>query len=125
MNKKYSPIGVFEVPLFNTQVAVFNNLNKLQKYHTKVIGEEPIGGLDEASYGMCIMAGGRNGVKWFYIFISPDAHKYTMIHECSHLVDYVMDSCGVPIDVHNTEVRAYLLAAACEGLDEVLEGVDK
>lgn len=120
MGKKVRPIGVFEVPMFGTQVAVFDDLERLQKYHTKTIGEDPIEGLNPASYGMCVRQEGRDGRMWFYIFISPDANKYTCIHECSHMTDWIMDTCGVPIDVHNTEVRAYLLGAVCKMLDEVM-----
>jgi len=120
MGKKIRPLGVFEVPLFNTQVAVFDDLDKLQKYHTKTIGEDAIEGINKASLGMCIRQEGGDGRMWFYLFISPGANIYTRIHECSHLVDWICDLYAVPIDVHNTEVRAYMMADVCKLLDEVL-----
>lgn len=115
------PLGVFQIGIFNTQVAVFDSLKKLQKHHTKTLGHDPIDGLNPASYGMCIKETVEDGTVFFYLYIGKDANRYTRIHECSHLVDWVMNEVGVPVDVHNTEIRAYMLAECCQLLDEVLQ----
>jgi hypothetical protein len=118
--KKIKPIGVFRVAPFNVQVAVFDNFAKLNSYHQKVIGGDPIEGVEIPSLGSCIMARGPSDAYFFYIFVSPDANKYTRIHECSHLMDFVHDHVGVPFCLDSTELRAYGLAEACYLLDEVL-----
>ena len=121
MTKKLKPNGVLSIQPFNVQVAVFNNLDRLQKYHTHVLGEDPIADLNQASYGMCISEIGRTGEHRFYLYFAKDANRYIRIHECSHLVDFVMDAVGVPISIENTEIRAYLLGETCQQLDEVLK----
>jgi hypothetical protein len=120
MAKRIKPVGVFSVAPFGVQVAVFDDFAKLDAYHQTVIGGEPIEGFDTPVLGTFLMAKGSSGAYVFYIFISPESNKYTRIHECSHLIDFVHDYVGVPFCMDSTEVRAYGLAAACYLLDEIL-----
>ena len=124
MAKRIKPIGAFSVAPFNVLVAVFDDFAKLDSYHRKVIGGDPIEGLDVPSLGSCIVAKGPCGAYFFYIFIAPAASKYTRIHECSHLIDFVHDYVGVPLCMDSTELRAYGLAEACYLLDEVLDNAN-
>ena len=118
--RKIKPIGVFKVAPFGVQVAVFDDFIKLGAYHQTIIGGEPIEGFGAPVLGTFLMAKGSCGAYFFYIFISPESNRYTRIHECSHLVDFVHDYVGVPFGMDSTEVRAYGLAEACYLLDEVL-----
>jgi hypothetical protein len=121
MGKRIKPVGVFKVAPFGVQVAVFDDFLKLDAYHQTVIGGKPIEGLDAPTLGSFLMAKGPSDAYFFYIFISPVSNKYTRIHECSHLIDFVHDYVGVPFGMDSAEVRAYGLAEACYLLDEVLE----
>lgn len=45
----------------------------------------------------------------------------TLAHECSHVADHLCTDRGIPINMDNTEVRAYILAYLFKVIKEHIE----
>lgn len=67
----------------------------------------------------------QGGSAAFIIMIKSLGLNYrTLVHECVHMAQYILDYKGIPTDVDNTEVVAYLtdyLFKEC--LSNITEGV--
>lgn len=101
--------AAFDMLPFRTQVALFHDLKEMARYHEKVLGIRDHGLHDIASNGMASQKADGDGVHWFSLFLPDDAEPGLIVHECSHAVDLILDHHGVPLNVENTEVRAYML----------------
>ena len=51
-----------------------------------------------------------DGVFWYSITFNQTPTMGTIIHECSHIVDYIFETHGVPGGIESTEIRAYMLS---------------
>jgi len=51
-----------------------------------------------------------DGSNRFAIYMSERADWWTYAHECSHMVDFICECIGMPMNMDTTEPRAYLLA---------------
>ncbi len=83
--------------------------------------------LDEASNigpskGLCFVFTDDDDVAWYNMVLPEGIPVKTIVHECSHAIDFIMDDVGVPINVDNTEIRAYLLAELFSDAMKVVEG---
>lgn len=45
----------------------------------------------------------------FWVVFPKKPDICLIVHECSHVVDYIFDYTGIPISVENTESRAYMM----------------
>jgi hypothetical protein len=107
MPKELKPDAVILVNPFQAQVAIFRDLKKLEKYHRKVLHIEV--NFDRSARGMASEQVDKDGSRWWSLYLPGDTSLGTVVHECSHIVDFLMDAHGVPLTVENTEIRAYLL----------------
>lgn len=109
MGKPKGPLGVVFADPFGAQISCFDGIKALRKWGKST-------GLDvtdwgPACYGLAIRGEDKNGITWFAIALEDRASIRTLVHECSHMVDFIHDTFGVPIEMQNTEIRAYQLAA--------------
>ncbi|WP_299949087.1 hypothetical protein [uncultured Ruegeria sp.] len=102
------PTATVWVHPFGVEVPIFEDDKKIVRYHKKKWGIE--GGWNLPAYGLASREYDADGQARFALLIPESANLGLIVHECSHIVDLVMDECGVPINVENTEIRAYMLA---------------
>lgn len=107
-SKSKKPKAVVMVMPYRAQVALFDGYAAMKRYFEKKLDVQVIGG--DASYGCAFCEQDDNGVTWFGIVLEDDANLSTLVHECSHMVDFIFETHGVPHGAENTEVRAYTLA---------------
>ena len=116
MKDKHKPIGMVLVMPFQAQVAIFDNFKSRQKYYKKVLKiETDCEGFACASYDRI-----GNGPWWFSICIPEHCNIGTIIHECSHMVDFMFETHGVPGGIESTEIRAYMLSLLVLDVCEIL-----
>jgi hypothetical protein len=63
----------------------------------------------------------KENIPLFSMTITPGSTISTWAHEAVHLADLLMDSRGVPTDVSNTEVRAYLTGYIVEQIAFIMD----
>lgn len=123
MSKKPKADAVVVVMPFNASVALFEDRNELIRYHSERLGIEL--DLKPSGYGSAHENEDAKGVVWWSMYIPKKANLPTIVHECSHIVDFMMDTHGVPINMENTEIRAYMLGYlfqdVCEALGRSLD----
>ncbi|WP_065321770.1 hypothetical protein [Tritonibacter mobilis] len=107
MPKKLKPDAVILVNPFQAQVAIFRDLEKLSKYHRKVLRITV--DFDRSAHAMASEQVDEDGCRWWSLYLPEETTLGTVVHECSHMVDFLMEAHGVPLSVANTEIRAYLL----------------
>lgn len=110
--------GVLDVGTFNVQVGVFQSVKNCVKY-LRNLGCDPVHDT-RACYGQARWDEDKDGVLWWSIVIEDDATTATVVHECVHMADFIMDKLGIPTGVKNTEVRAYLTADIFRGVMQIL-----
>lgn len=108
MSKKIEPKDIVQVMPYRTQVALFDSYKNMKRYFLNRLNIDLEGG--SASLGCAAYELDNDGVAWFGLSIEKDANLATLVHECSHVVDFVFEVHGVPCTFGNTEVRAYTLA---------------
>ena len=62
---------------------------------------------DVSTNGLAIKSTGADGLPYFFLAVF-NRNIQTLVHESVHIVDYLLDRHGIPIDIANTETRAYL-----------------
>lgn len=62
---------------------------------------------DIATNGVSIKSCGADGFPYFFIGVF-NGSMATLVHEVSHTVDWLLDRYGIPNNLENTELRAYL-----------------
>jgi len=55
--------------------------------------------------------------------ITQEANPDTWAHEAVHLADFIMDSLGLPTDLSNTEVRAYMVGHIVSQIHTIMHGL--
>lgn len=110
--------AAFDVLPFRAQVALFHDLEEMARYYEKVLGIHDHGFHERTSNGMASKHADKEGVHWFSLYLPKAAAAGTIVHECSHVVDFVLDHHGVPLNAENTEIRAYMLERLFEDVAE-------
>mgnify|MGYP000155974381 CR=1 FL=1 len=119
MTKEHKPVGIALVMPFQTQVAVFDSFKSWRKYYKK-IGSPINPKWADGAAALASTHRGSNGKYWYSIIVPEDGNLGTIVHECSHMVDYICDDSGVPINMENTEIRAYMLGVLFLDVCEIL-----
>ncbi|WP_282026827.1 hypothetical protein [Limimaricola cinnabarinus] len=112
-----SCVQSFDVPPFKVHVALFETFPQFHECCPE--------GPDPDEVGLANAAALRwqgDGVTWFAMVIPNGLEVPTVAHECSHLVDFILDHCGVPMGVENSELRGFLLEFV---LSETLDLLDQ
>ena len=113
-------IGAITLDVFHTEVGVFKSDKSRVKFLRKK-GLTEIPANDHACFASSHMDAGPDGRAWFSMVIKPEANDATRAHECVHIADFLMDRFGIPTDVSNTEVRAYLVGKLFGDLQDMME----
>ncbi|WP_120636033.1 hypothetical protein [Ruegeria sp. EL01] len=108
MGKSIKPDAIVWVHPFGAEVPIFDDIDRMDRFYRKRWGIKT--DWDRATFGTAGRCYDKNGVARYALFIPSTANLGLIVHECSHIVDFVMHECGVPISLKNTEVRAYMLA---------------
>ena len=116
--KKAKPEGVVEIGLFHAQVAVFQDVIACDEYLTKLGCE--CDWPNHTSLAVMRYDTDGDGVLRWSIVITEEANDGTVVHECVHCADFIMDKYGIPTGAENTEIRAYLTAEIYGGVKEIL-----
>lgn len=95
-----------EIAPFGIQAAVFESWDDASDYFAQAFGHQ-IQNVER----FCAFCAKEliDGSAWFFMVIPDDLPVWKLAHECVHLADFVMDEVGVPTDVSNSELRAYLV----------------
>lgn len=109
MGKKLRADAVVVVEPFGAQVALFEDIDRMARYHRKVLGVDIE--IVPSAYARTHQEVGLDGLIYWSMWLPKTATLSTIVHECSHVVDFMMDAHGVPISLENTEIRAYMLGA--------------
>lgn len=113
-------LGVVFVDVFNIQIGVFRSQKKCRKYLADLgCVIDPVTG---AHHGIARVDEGNGGEEWFSLIITKSARDGTLVHECVHMADFIMESLGIPTGVENTEIRAYLTQHIFCEAGVILEG---
>ncbi len=120
IKEKHKPVGIALVMPFQAQVAVFDNFKSRCKYYKKVlkfdISHHGPKGRAVASYDQ-----DDNGIYWYALCIPDDCNLGTVVHECSHMIDFMFETHGVPGGIESTEIRAYMLGVLFMDVCEILK----
>lgn len=118
MTKKAEAMAdkVFSCDPFGVQIAVFHCLTEMNRYFVEQLEIQNTEFFAVKANAMATVQADPQGIKWFAMWLPLDAPFSKIAHECSHMVDFVMDAHGVPINIENTEVRAYLLERMLEAV---------
>ena len=85
-------------------VLVFNDLEE-SRSELERFGGNPDAALGGAGYATNDIDG--SGLFWM-VFPGGNPSIITIVHECIHVVDYLLEFAGIPIDAENSEVRCYM-----------------
>lgn len=116
-SKEPKPLGIVFAEPFGAQIACFSSIKDIRRWG-KVKGFD-LDGWNPASYGLAVRDHDAAGVAWFAMALREDATMQTLVHECSHMVDFIHDEHGVPVGAENTEIRAYQLGALVADMAEL------
>lgn len=94
---------VIHVNPFGVQVGLFKSVKSFRKRFPNAPVDVECGA---RAYAVKFV---EDGSTWFAMIIPENSLVSLIAHECSHTVDFIMENTGVPINVENTEIRAYLL----------------
>ena len=117
MKDKHKPAGMVLVMPFQAQVAIFDNLKARNKYYKKVL---KIGNTIHAAVAVASYNEDEDGCFWYSITFQSEPDIGTIIHECSHMVDFMFETHGVPGGIESTEIRAYMLSLLVLDVCEIL-----
>ncbi len=123
--KASKKVQVCVVAPFDIQVAVWRTREKMIEYYAEVLSYdvEPTSNVGPSN-GLCYAFKDDSGVNWYNLILPESVKPKTIVHECSHAIDFIMDDVGVPIGIENTEIRAYLLGDLYEDVCIALENAD-
>ncbi len=112
-------IGLIRIDIFRQTVPVFISFEDhvaeaLAKGVNTVEAEGPY-----EAFACCDVD--SQGGKHFALVIPPEASPATWVHEAVHIADFIMDYVGIPCDMSNTEVRAYLTGYIFERLEVIFD----
>ena len=108
MKDKHKPVGMVLVMPFQAQVAIFDSLKARNKYYKKVLKLDNIIPA-EVTIAVASYNQDDEGAFWYSITFNQTPNIGTIIHECSHMVDFMFETHGVPGGIESTEIRAYML----------------
>ncbi len=61
----------------------------------------------------------HNDVTHYVLFCSELSIR-TIIHECTHIIDYIFRDVGIPISEENGETRAYMVEFMCMKIFDII-----
>ena len=118
--KKYPWLGRIYIDMFNIEVPLFSCLEKqhkgLRKYYQVPDPVRP--GIPV--HGAVFKDLDVRGVWIYSMLLTPESTPGTWAHEAVHLADYIMDSLELPMDVSNTEVRAYMVGHTIDQICQII-----
>jgi hypothetical protein len=117
MKEKHKPAGMVLVMPFQAQVAIFDSLKARNKYYKKVL---KLGNIVHAAVAVASYNQDDDGEFWYSITFQSEPNIGTIIHECSHMVDFMFEIHGVPGGIESTEIRAYMLSLLVLDVCEIL-----
>lgn len=120
--KRLRAEGLIHYELFALEVPVFT-CEKVRIEAMQFLGL-PESGLLQPCLGCVSRLIDENGSPVFSMTITSEATLSTWAHEAVHLADLVMCDRGIPTDVENTEVRAYLTGYAVHQISEIMKGYE-
>lgn len=120
MTDKPQADAVITVYPFKAQVAIFRDFDERCRYYEEVLGISDHGFFGRPANAMASEHQDDAGITWWSLFLPDDVQAPTIVHECSHIVDFMMETHGVPMGVENTEIRAYMLADVFEEVTAAL-----
>lgn len=120
MKKDHRPLGIILVNPFQAQVAIFDSIKARNKYYKKVL---KIGNILPAEITVAVASYNQDddGAFWYSITFNETPTMGTIIHECSHMVDFMFETHGVPGGIESTEIRAYMLALMVLDVCEIFQ----
>ncbi|GAA6162583.1 hypothetical protein NBRC116590_02870 [Pelagimonas sp. KU-00592-HH] len=101
--------GLIIAQPFGAQIGVFKDLDEMCEYFERVVGIKDHGFRDKRAKAMASELTDEKNTHWWAVYLPEEVDLSTIVHECSHLADMVMESHGVPLGWESTEVRAYVL----------------
>lgn len=111
MPKKLDP-EVLTIPPFDFDLGVFRSFAQYEKYFTaRGIEFEKIERANAAASRFY-----AEGVTWHCLILPKGTSLAKQAHEVSHVVDFAMEAAGVPVNVENTEIRAYIMERVLDQL---------
>lgn len=102
---KAKPLAVFTVEPWHMQVAAFGCSRTMKRYFDREFGLEVPG--HGPSNGLAGWLENDAGVRFYYLYLSDEANLATLVHECTHVMDFIHESVGVPSTYDNLELRGY------------------
>jgi hypothetical protein len=117
MSRKKNPVPVpdhlIHIDVYDMDVAIFFTPEGADYYLSEVYGEKDPPYVQEFEDGctgaMAIRHHPESG-GMLHIFIFPSVPQPGRIaHECSHMVDFISDTIDMPMNLHTTEPRGYLM----------------
>lgn len=119
--KALRPEGIITLDIFSIDIPVWTD----ETIRLKALAHLGIEVEDPKHQGIAGCVGvnqDRHGCTVITMMITPEAGLDTWAHEAVHLADLLMESRGIPTDVSNTEVRAYITGYATQEIADIIEG---
>ena len=105
---KYDPIAVIVAQPWDFEIGCYDDAEICRKAMTERIGDkvEIPNGFGSAHW----LQNEDTGQNWFAVLLRDDADFGTLVHEISHVMDFVHECVGLPMTYQNTELRGYQMA---------------
>lgn len=100
-------IYAIELDVFDKQIGVFDTFEAFQEYF------DEMGIAVKSGFGANALSAAvpdKDGVPYFAMVLPDGLSAGTVAHESLHMVDFICDAIGIPIDLENTEIRGYMIA---------------
>ena len=110
--KELVPDYVFDVDVYNMNIAVFFSAKSADNYFHKEWGQEADHyqtDMTDHTQGMAFLFETETGGLIHGVILPTMPQPEILAHECSHLVDMISQSVGMPCTMDTTEPRAYLM----------------
>jgi hypothetical protein len=102
---------------WNIQLALYSSIRQWREYAINTLKIDPLP-IPEASYGAAVIHEEPDGKAWWGMILNSDCDDCTIVHECSHIVDFIFDQQNLPTGVENTELRAYMIGNLFDSVKE-------
>ena len=111
-------IDVIDLEVFQHQIPVFIS-DEDRVHDLRKRGFNPIP-CDRSHYGLVSMEESDEGQVMIALVITPYGDYGTIVHEASHIVDFIFEHLGILPGSESTETRAYVLGYIFEKTAEMI-----
>ena len=116
---------MIKIPLapFGGNLRVFTSVSKFRAYVSRYAVDELTDEEVENVVGFTMVSETKRGAGLFMMLLPAKQDLSTLVHESSHVTDYLLEHHCIPVGIENTEQRAYTVEYFFREISKALYGV--